>query len=141
MWGLGAPISVFAAQVHQESAWRPEAVSHVGAQGLEGDFGVLPGHAALLAALRVGHIFYKTGDDTRYVFVSGGFAEVSNNKVIVLAETATRAEDIDTERAAKAKARAEERLRSKNRDIDQVRAEASLQRAVNRLSTAGFAKK
>ena len=116
-------------------------VTYVGAQGLEGDFGVLPGHAALLAALRVGHIFYKNGDDTRYVFVSGGFAEVSNNKVIVLAETATRAEDIDTERAAKAKARAEERLRSKNRDIDQVRAEASLQRAVNRLSTAGFAKK
>ena len=116
-------------------------VTYVGAQGLEGDFGVLPGHAALLAALRVGHIFYKTGDDTRYVFVSGGFAEVSNNKVIVLAETATRAEDIDTERAVKAKARAEERLRSQNRDIDQVRAEASLQRAVNRLSTAGFAKK
>ena len=65
-------------------------VTYVGAQGLEGDFGVLPGHAALLAALRVGHIFYKTGDDTRYVFVSGGFAEVSNNKVIILAETATR---------------------------------------------------
>ena len=116
-------------------------VNYVGAQGLEGDFGVLPGHAALLAALRVGHIFYKTGDDTRYVFVSGGFAEVSNNKVIVLAETATRAEDIDTERAAKAKARAEERLKSKNKDIDQVRAEAALQRAVNRLTTAGFAKK
>ena len=116
-------------------------VSYVGAQGLEGDFGVLPGHAALLAALRVGHVFYKDGNDTRYIFVSGGFAEVSNDKVIILAETATRAEDIDTERAAKAKARAEERLRSKNRDIDQVRAEASLQRAVNRLSTAGFAKK
>lgn len=116
-------------------------VNYVGAQGLEGDFGVLPGHAALLAALRVGHIFYKTGDDTRYVFVSGGFAEVSNNKVIILAETATRAEDIDTERAAKAKARAEERLKSKNADIDQIRAEAALQRAVNRLNTAGFAKK
>ena len=116
-------------------------VNYVGAQGLEGDFGVLPGHAALLAALRVGHIFYKTGDDTRYVFVSGGFAEVSNNKVIVLAETATRAEDIDTERAAKAKARAEERLKSKNQDIDQIRAEAALQRAVNRLNTADFAKK
>ena len=116
-------------------------VNYVGAQGLEGDFGVLPGHAALLAALRVGHIFYKNGDDTRYVFVSGGFAEVSNNKVIVLAETATRAEDIDTERAAKAKARAEERLKRKNAAIDQIRAEAALQRAVNRLTTAGFAKK
>ena len=115
-------------------------VSYVGAQGLEGDFGVLPGHAALLAALRVGHIFYKTGDDTRYVFVSGGFAEVSNNKVIILAETATRAEDIDTERAAKAKARAEERLKSKNADIDQIRAEAALQRAITRLETSKYAK-
>ena len=116
-------------------------VNYVGAQGLEGDFGVLPGHAALLAALRVGHIFYKNGDDTRYVFVSGGFAEVSGNKVIVLAETATRAEDIDTERAAKAKTRAEERLKSQKQDLDQLRAEAALQRAINRLNTAGFAKK
>ena len=115
-------------------------VSYVGAQGLEGDFGVLPGHAALLAALRVGHVFYKDGNDTRYIFVSGGFAEVSNDKVIILAETATRAEDIDKERAEKAKARAEERLRSKNADIDQIRAEAALQRAVNRLETAKFAR-
>ena len=115
-------------------------VNYVGAQGLEGDFGVLPGHAALLAALRVGHVFYKDGNDTRYIFVSGGFAEVSNDKVIILAETATRAEDIDKERAEKAKARAEERLRSKNADIDQIRAEAALQRAVNRLETAKFAR-
>ena len=115
-------------------------VNYVGAQGMEGDFGVLPGHAALLAALRVGHIFYKDGNDTRYIFVSGGFAEVSNDKVIILAETATRAEDIDKERAEKAKARAEERLRSKNADIDQIRAEAALQRAVNRLETAKFAR-
>ena len=115
-------------------------VHYVGAQGLEGDFGVLPGHAALLAALRVGHVFYKDGNDTRYIFVSGGFAEVSNDKVIILAETATRAEDIDRERAEKAKARAEERLKSKKADIDQIRAEAALQRAVNRLETAKFAR-
>ena len=115
-------------------------VNYVGAQGMEGDFGVLPGHAALLAALRVGHIFYKDGNDTRYIFVSGGFAEVSNDKVIILAETATRAEDIDRERAEKAKARAEERLKSKKADIDQIRAEAALQRAVNRLETAKFAR-
>ena len=115
-------------------------VNYVGAQGMEGDFGVLPGHAALLAALRVGHIFYKDGNDTRYIFVSGGFAEVSDDKVIVLAETATRAEDIDKERAEKAKARAEERLKSKKADIDQIRAEAALQRAVNRLETAKFAR-
>ena len=116
-------------------------VDYVGAQGLEGDFGVLPGHAALLAALRIGHIFYKEGNDTRYVFISGGFAEVSNNKVIILSETATRAEDIDLERAARAKARAEERLRSRNADIDQIRAEAALQRAINRMGTANYAKK
>lgn len=116
-------------------------VHYVGAQGLEGDFGVLSGHAALLSALRVGHVFYKAGNETHYVFISGGFAEVSDNKVIILAETATRAEDIDTERAARAKARAEERLNSKNPDIDYLRAESALQRAVNRLSTAGYAKK
>ncbi len=115
-------------------------VNYVGAQGMEGDFGVLPGHAALLAALRVGHIFYKDGNDTRYIFVSGGFAEVSDDKVIVLAETATRAEDIDKERAEKAKARAEERLKSKNADIDQIRAEAALQRAITRLETSKYAK-
>ncbi len=115
-------------------------VSYVGAQGMEGDFGVLPGHAALLAALRVGHIFYKDGNDTRYIFVSGGFAEVSDDKVIVLAETATRAEDIDKERAEKAKARAEERLKSKNADLDQIRAEAALQRAITRLETSKYAK-
>ena len=112
----------------------------MGAQGMEGDFGVLPGHAALLAALRVGHIFYKDGNDTRYIFVSGGFAEVSDDKVIVLAETATRAEDIDKERAEKAKARAEERLKSKHADIDQIRAEAALQRAITRLETSKYAK-
>ncbi len=116
-------------------------VDYMGAQGLEGDFGVLAGHAALLSALRVGHVFYKNGDETHYVFISGGFAEVSDNKVIILAETATRAEDIDTERAARAKARAEERLKSKNPDIDYLRAEAALQRAVNRLTTADYAKK
>ena len=116
-------------------------VNYVGAQGIDGDFGILPGHAALLAALRVGHVFYKVGDDTRYVFVSGGFAEVSDNKVIILAETATRAEDIDKERAERARVRAEERLKSKNPDIDHIRAEAALQRAVNRLDTAGYAKR
>ena len=116
-------------------------VDYVGVQGLEGDFGVLPDHAALLTALRVGHIFYKEGDDTRYVFVSGGFAEVSDNKVIILSETATRAEDIDTERAARAKARAEERLKGKHPDIDMLRAEAALQRAITRLCTAKYANK
>ena len=72
--------------------------------------------------------------------MSGGFAEVSDDKVIVLAETATRAEDIDKERAEKAKARAEERLKSKNADIDQIRAEAALQRAITRLETSKYAK-
>ena len=102
---------------------------------MDGDMTAMPNHAPFLTTLRPGvvRVTSPTQEVTEFV-VTGGFAEVSNNKVIVLAETATRAEDIDTERAAKAKARAEERLRSKNRDIDQVRAEASLQRAVNRLS-------
>ncbi len=115
-------------------------VDYVGAQGLEGDFGVLPGHAPLLSALRVGHLFYKDGAETRYIFVSGGFAEVSDNKVIILAESATRAEDIDRDRAAKAKERAEKRLASQKPDIDMIRAEAALERAVSRLNTANYAR-
>ena len=70
----------------------------------------------------------------RFVFVSGGFAEALPDKVTVLAESAERRADIDTERAKKAMERAEKRLAEKGRDdIDYVRARAALQRAMQRL--------
>ena len=109
-------------------------VDYVGAPGLEGEFGVLPGHVPFISALAVGCLYYKTSGRNHYVFVAGGFAEVSDDKVTVLAECAEEAELIDFERAERALKRANERITGKAHDIDLVRAEAALRRAANRLS-------
>ena len=109
-------------------------VDYVGAPGLEGEFGVLPGHVPFISALAVGCLYYKAEGKTHYAFISGGFAEVSDNKVTVLAESAEAACDIDFSRAADARKRAEERIAKKENDINMARAEASLKRAVQRLS-------
>ena len=111
-------------------------VDYVGAPGVEGEFGVMAGHIPFLSALAIGGLHYKAEGKTRYVFVSGGFAEVSDNKVTVLAESAEAAENIDYARAEQARKRAEERLNDAARAerLDTVRAQAALQRAVCRLS-------
>lgn len=112
-------------------------VEYVGAPGLEGEFGILPGHVPFLSALSIGCLYYKTSGKNHYVFVAGGFAEVSDNKVTVLAECAEEAAHIDFERAEKALKRANERIAQKAHDLNLVRAEAALHRAVNRLSLRG----
>lgn len=109
-------------------------VDYVGAPGLEGEFGVLPGHIPLISALAVGHLYYKTNGKNHYVFVSGGFAEVSDDKVTVLAECAEEAELIDFDRAEQALKRANQRIADKVHSLDLVRAEAALRRATSRLS-------
>ena len=114
-------------------------VDYVGAPGLEGEFGVLPGHIPFLSALAVGSLSYKAEGKTRYAFVAGGFAEVSDDKVTVLAESAEEACNIDFARAEAARKRAEERLAKKTDDINLMRAEAALARAVRRLSLKGSA--
>lgn len=114
-----------------------QPVEYVGAPGLEGEFGVLPGHIPFISAMAIGCLHYNTGGRTHYVFVSGGFAEVSDNKVTILSESAEAADTIDFERAEKARKRAEERLAKKTDEINVVRAEASLQRALVRLSLQG----
>jgi F-type H+-transporting ATPase subunit epsilon len=102
-----------------------------------GSMGVLPGHAPLLAALDVGEISYRVADRRKYVAVSGGFAEVLRDGVQILAETAEPAEEIDVERARRAKDRAEERLRTAGSESDFRRAEVSLRKAVSRLRIHG----
>lgn len=104
--------------------------------GVEGEFGVLPQHVSLLSALKVGVLRYRADSKDEYVFISGGFADVNNNVLSVLAESAEKAADIDAARAQAAKERAEKRLAEKSEGIDQVRAEAALQRAMTRLSVA-----
>ena len=112
-------------------------VEYVGAPGVLGEFGVLPGHVPFLSALGVGNLHYNKGGKTYYVFVSGGFAEVSGDKVTVLAEVAERAEEIDMERARRAQERARARVTKQQEAVDSARAQAALQRAMARMKARG----
>ena len=114
-----------------------ETVDEVVVPGSEGYFGVLPGHAPLLATLGIGELTYRIGRDERHLAVAGGFAEVRNDKVIVLADTAELPQDIDRPRAERARERAEQRLSGRAQDeIDYARAAGALARAVTRLQVA-----
>jgi len=105
--------------------------------GKDGHIGVLPGHAPLLTELAPGELTYSREGVRHYVFVNWGFAEVLPNRVIVLVQGAERAEEIDVDRAQKAKQRAEERLkRFSDPEIDMERAREALRRAIARLETA-----
>jgi F-type H+-transporting ATPase subunit epsilon len=108
-------------------------VDYVGAPGLLGEFGVMANHIPFLSALGIGSLMYKVGGKANYVFVSGGFAEVSGNKVTILAEVAERPEDIDLERAKKAQDRAKQRLDREREKVDYARATAAMQRSLYRM--------
>jgi F-type H+-transporting ATPase subunit epsilon len=106
--------------------------------GVEGQFGVLPGHIPFLSALEIGEMYYKAGGKTEYMAVSGGFAEVTGEKVTIVAESAEVGREIDVERAARAKERAEKRIAAgKAAEIDWARAEAAMRRSLMRMKVAG----
>lgn len=113
-----------------------DAVEEVSAQGSEGDFGVFPGHVPFITTLKVGMLSYRSGNETKYIFVNSGYAAVSPDKVIVLADSAEKSEDIDVERAKAAMQRAEERLKQAEK-IDFARATAALERATIRIQLSG----
>ncbi|MCC3379441.1 F0F1 ATP synthase subunit epsilon [Paenibacillus farraposensis] len=115
-----------------------EQVNSISVRGSEGDLGILPGHLPLVTPLKIAPIYIKIGGQTEVIAVNGGFIEVRKDKVVVLAESAERSEDIDVERARAARERAELRLQSKQEQIDQHRAEVALQRALNRLNVTGI---
>ncbi len=117
-----------------------EEVEYVGAPGIEGEFGVLPNHIPFLSALGIGNLYYKDGGKNHYVFVSGGFAEVSNNKMTILAEVAEKAAEIDLDRASKAKGKAESRVGKAQEAVEHARATAALQRALARANCIDQAK-
>ncbi len=112
-----------------------QEVDEVTATGSEGEFGVLPGHVPFVTTLKVGIVTCKKGNETFYFVVNWGYAEVGAEKVLVLADSAERSEDIDIDRARAAMKRAEERLK-KAEEVDFVRAETSLERAIARLQVA-----
>lgn len=112
-------------------------VDEVVAPGSEGYFGVLPGHTPFITTLAVGIIMYRDGKNENYIAVGGGFAEVTPEKVIILAETAEKPEEVDIIRAEEAIKRAQERMSGKIKEaIDFDRAQASVNKAVSRIQVA-----
>lgn len=105
--------------------------------GALGYLGVLPGHAPLVTQLSPGVVFYRYHGEEKRLAVSGGLAEITGQKVLLLADTAEKSEEIDVERARRAKERAERRLKERPPGVDIARAEAALKRAVARLKAAG----
>ena len=106
------------------------------APGIEGQMAILPSHAPLLTMLQPGELVVRKEGEETAIFVSGGFLEVMQNSVTVLADTAERAEEIDVERAEEAKRRAEERLAGRLPEMDLARAEIALRRALTRIKVA-----
>ncbi len=104
--------------------------------GVSGYLGILPGHAPLITELAVGVLTYKASGATHTLSVAWGFMEVLPDMVTILAEAAERPQEIDVERAQKAKGRAEQRLKSNDLQVDYTRAEDALQRADTRLNVA-----
>jgi F-type H+-transporting ATPase subunit epsilon len=110
-----------------------ETVDEVEIPGSDGYFGVLPGHTPLLALLQVGQLWYRQGQETHYLAVAQGFAEVGPERVTILAQVAERADEIDLARAEAAKRRAEERLSAPAVHFDAERARIALLKSLIRL--------
>ena len=113
-----------------------EAVDEVEIPGSEGYFGVLPGHTPLLAALAVGEMWYRKGEEKTYLSIAFGFAEVLPDRVTILARLAERADEVDVDRAEAARKRAEERLAQQQTAFDYERARTALLKSMVRLNVS-----
>jgi F-type H+-transporting ATPase subunit epsilon len=114
-----------------------EAVDAVYVPGLNGEIGILPGHTPLISQLQTGILTYTKGGETRKMHVSGGFIEVNQERVSVLAEIAEWPEEIDAARARRARERAEKTLSAfSGTEEDFEVARAKLERSMTRLQLA-----
>ena len=129
----GIPASLTLEIVTPDRAIAHEQVDEVEIPGADGYFGVLPGHTPMLAALQVGVLWYRRGQEKTYLVLAFGFAEVMPDRVTILAQTAERAEEIDVSRAESARARAEQRLGHATADMDIERARIALLKSIARL--------
>lgn len=112
-------------------------IDAVVAPGAAGELTVLPSHAALITSLVPGELrLQKAGADETYMMVTGGFLEVRDDKVVILAENAERAEEIDIALAQEARARAERMLASREAEVDLSRVQAELRRSLIALKVA-----
>ena len=112
-------------------------VDYVRCPGMDGSFGIMTNHQDGIFSLDIGEIMIQSKSDTKYYSTSGGFAEINENEVCLLVETIELSSEIDISRAESALQRANERKNKKNEeDLDEVRMESSLSRALNRLRVA-----
>jgi F-type H+-transporting ATPase subunit epsilon len=124
--------------VTQERTVYSGDVDYISLPGTEGVMGVLPNHAPLLTALDFGEVMVRVNGDEMFFAIGGGFAEIRPNQVIVLADSAERADDIDTERAEKARQQAEQAMKT-GVSIDAERyaqIDAALRRAQIRIDVS-----
>jgi F-type H+-transporting ATPase subunit epsilon len=114
-----------------------EVVDEVIAPGVEGQFGVLPGHTPFLAKVRIGDLIYRKGNQMFHVAVTNGYSEVGYHHVIALLDAAELPQEIDVERAERALKRAEERLTALSpEDKSFFEERTALERALNRIHIA-----
>ena len=132
---MALPTSIELQIVVPDRAVVKEQVDEIEIPGVDGYFGVLPGHTPLLAALSVGEMWYRKGQEKTYLAIAYGFAEVLPDRVTILAQLAERAEEIDRERAERARERASGRLEGKS-DLDYARARIALMKSLTRLQVS-----
>jgi F-type H+-transporting ATPase subunit epsilon len=122
-----------------------EEVDEVVVPGSQGEFGVLPGHTPLLSTLKIGELWYRQGQERHYLAIAFGFVEVLPDRVTVLAQVGERAQEIDVQRAERAKQRAEQRLAQSQPHLTQIdfdieRARIALMKSLLRLQVASRAR-
>src|SRR5271168_5018460 len=129
--------------VTPERQFLRESVVEAVLPGAEGELGILPGHAPLITELGIGELSYRGvgGKEQVHLAIIRGFAEILPDRVIVLAETAELAEEIDVERAKQALERARARIAANETETDWIRAGAALQRALIRIKVGEYATK
>ena len=120
----------------ERSVLSEEGVDEVVAPGIEGELTVLPMHAPLLTMIKPGLMRIKRGSDETEIAITGGFLEVRDDKVTILADAAERAEEIDVAAAEEARRRAEQQLERRETDVDLARVAAELQKQLLRLKVA-----
>ena len=140
---MALPQQILLQIVSAERALVNEQVDEVEIPGADGYFGVLPGHTPLLAMLGAGELWYRQGPgeaNRHYLAIAFGFAEVTPGRVVVLAEIAEKADEIDVARAEAAKKRAEQRVASPTVDMDAERARIALMKSLIRLQVSSRAR-
>src|ERR1043166_5527124 len=120
-----------------------EEVDEVVVPGTEGELGILPGHTPLLTTLKIGELWYRRGQEKHYLAIAFGFVEVLPDRVTVLADVGERAQEIDIQRAERAKQRAEQQIAQAHPtqlDMDIERARIALMKSLIRLQVASRAR-